>query len=79
MEAELNMNMFVDFQSKAIETCRTRCVNEDYKFDNLGRAEAVCTDRCIAKFFETSQVIQEMALEQVKKRAEMMKEMAKVS
>ena len=78
MEAELNMNMFVDFQSQAIETCRKRCVNEDYKFDTLGRAEAVCTDRCIAKFFETSQVVQQLALEQVKRRAELMREMANI-
>ncbi|KAJ3304677.1 protein transporter tim10 [Kappamyces sp. JEL0829] len=72
MQAELNMDIFVEFQSTAIETCRKRCVSNEYKFDQLGRAEAVCSDRCISKFFEASQLLQELTLKEMQKKQELM-------
>ena len=62
------MDMFVEFQTKAISTCQQRCVNPEYKQGDLGRAEAVCSDRCIQKFFESSLLVQKLALEEMERK-----------
>lgn len=60
--------MFIEFQSLAVETCRKKCINPDYKLGDLGKGEMVCTDRCISKFFEANKMIQDLAIEAMLKK-----------
>jgi import inner membrane translocase subunit TIM10 len=68
IQAELNMELFVELQSQSIETCRKRCINPDYKFDQMSKAESSCIDRCIVKFFETNRLVQELGIEEIIKK-----------
>jgi hypothetical protein len=60
---EFNQDLLIETQSKAVETCRLKCINTEYKDGTLSKAESVCTDRCITKFFEATKYIEELAIQ----------------
>jgi import inner membrane translocase subunit TIM10 len=63
LQAESNLDLMVETQSTAVETCRKRCINPAYKEGTLSKAETTCTDRCIQKFFETNKYIEKLAIQ----------------
>jgi mitochondrial import inner membrane translocase subunit TIM10 len=69
LEAELNLELFTNFTQAATNTCFLKCVSKEYKMDQLSKAEQVCSDRCIAKFFESNRIIQELAMNELLKRS----------
>jgi import inner membrane translocase subunit TIM10 len=42
-----------------LKICSAKCVDRTYREADLSKGEAVCLDRCSAKFFEAHQTISE--------------------
>jgi len=40
-----------------IKVCSAKCLDKTYREGELSKGEAVCLDRCAAKFFEAHQII----------------------
>uniref|UniRef100_A0A915KEL1 Mitochondrial import inner membrane translocase subunit n=1 Tax=Romanomermis culicivorax TaxID=13658 RepID=A0A915KEL1_ROMCU len=34
------------------DTCKNKCISSDYKEGDLKKGEAVCVDRCVAKYLQ---------------------------
>jgi import inner membrane translocase subunit TIM10 len=42
-----------------LKVCTSKCVDKSYREADLSKGEAVCLDRCSAKFFEAHTTISE--------------------
>jgi len=40
-----------------VKICSSKCIDKTYREGDLSKGEAVCLDRCTAKFFEAHQKI----------------------
>lgn len=49
---ELEMEMMSDMYSRMASACHRKCIPPKYKEAELGKGEAVCIDRCIAKYLD---------------------------
>lgn len=58
-EAEMNMEGLQDIIRRMTDSCKAKCLNTKFTDSELSAGEAVCVDRCSAKFFATNLVIQE--------------------
>lgn len=47
-----------------IKICSTKCLDKTYREGELSKGEAVCLDRCSAKFFEAHQKISDQLQQQ---------------
>ncbi|OAL35738.1 mitochondrial import inner membrane translocase subunit tim10 [Fonsecaea nubica] len=41
------------------QSCLKKCIPADYREGDLNKAESVCLDRCVAKFFEVNMKVSE--------------------
>lgn len=41
------------------QSCLKKCIPADYREPDLNKAESVCIDRCVAKFFEVNMKVSE--------------------
>ncbi|XP_071056133.1 mitochondrial import inner membrane translocase subunit Tim10 [Onthophagus taurus] len=66
---ELEMEMMSDMYSRVACLCHRKCVPPDYFDGELGKGQAVCLDRCVAKFLDVHQVfgkkLAEMSAKQI--------------
>ncbi|KAI6190661.1 Zf-Tim10-DDP domain-containing protein [Aphelenchoides bicaudatus] len=50
--AELEMEMMSDMYKRMTNACQQKCVASHYKEGDLTKGEAVCLDRCVAKYLD---------------------------
>lgn len=60
--AEGQLELLFNFQADAMDACRQKCINLDFKEGQMSTAEKSCTDRCIQKFFEANALVQKSYL-----------------
>ncbi|KAK7087658.1 hypothetical protein V1264_021677 [Littorina saxatilis] len=49
---ELEMEMMADMFNKMSTTCQKKCIPPKYRESELTKGEAVCLDRCVAKYLD---------------------------
>ncbi|KAI7867422.1 Tim10/DDP family zinc finger-domain-containing protein [Spinellus fusiger] len=57
--AEQELDMFTDLFYSIAESCHTKCVSKQYASGDLTQGEAVCIDRCVAKYIKVNEKIGE--------------------
>lgn len=50
------------------KACTSKCIGQDYREGELNKGEAVCLDRCAAKFFDTHMKISELMQKESQER-----------
>ncbi|KAH8920099.1 inner membrane translocase subunit [Atractiella rhizophila] len=57
--AQMEVEMVSDLFKRLTETCWTKCIGASSRFTggDLEKAEGVCNDRCVAKWFAASDLI----------------------
>ncbi|XP_045125544.1 mitochondrial import inner membrane translocase subunit Tim10-like [Portunus trituberculatus] len=49
---DLEIEMLSDMYTRMTNSCHTKCIPTKYKDAEIGKGEAVCIDRCVAKYWE---------------------------
>ncbi|XP_007256117.2 mitochondrial import inner membrane translocase subunit Tim10 [Astyanax mexicanus] len=52
LAAELEVEMMADMYNRMTNACHRKCVPPHYKEAELSKGEAVCLDRCVAKYLD---------------------------
>ncbi|GMT19944.1 hypothetical protein PFISCL1PPCAC_11241, partial [Pristionchus fissidentatus] len=52
MVAELEVEMMSDMYRRMTNACQDKCVSKAFKEAELLKGEAVCLDRCVAKYLD---------------------------
>ncbi|KJH47471.1 Tim10/DDP family zinc finger [Dictyocaulus viviparus] len=52
MVAELEMEMMSDMYRRMTIACQQKCIAKTFKEGELTKGEAVCLDRCVAKYLD---------------------------
>ncbi|KAJ2546944.1 protein transporter tim10 [Coemansia sp. RSA 1933] len=55
--AEQEMEMVTDMFARLGELCNKKCIIQRYSDEELTKAESVCLDRCVAKYFQVNRVV----------------------
>lgn len=58
-QAEAEIDMVSDMFSRLVQSCSKKCLDKDYREADLNKAESVCLDRCVSKFFEVNVKVSE--------------------
>ncbi|KAK3905874.1 Tim10/DDP family zinc finger-domain-containing protein [Staphylotrichum tortipilum] len=56
---ENELKVVAEMHSRMIKVCTAKCIDRSYREADLAKGEAVCLDRCAAKFFDVHQTISE--------------------
>ncbi|CDS13074.1 hypothetical protein LRAMOSA05258 [Lichtheimia ramosa] len=57
--AEQELDMVTDLFNRIVDSCHAKCISKEYNASDLTQSEAVCIDRCVAKFFDSYQKVGE--------------------
>jgi import inner membrane translocase subunit TIM10 len=57
MLAELEIELTADMYQRMTSACQRKCVPTTYRDSDLSKGEAVCLDRCVAKYLEVHERI----------------------
>ncbi|XP_069956629.1 mitochondrial import inner membrane translocase subunit Tim10 [Cherax quadricarinatus] len=49
---DLEIEMMSDMYTRMTTSCHKKCIPTKYKDSDIGKGEAVCIDRCVAKYWE---------------------------
>lgn len=49
---DLEIEMLSDMYNRMTNACHKKCIAPGYKDSELGKGEAVCIDRCVAKYLD---------------------------
>ncbi|ORZ10506.1 Tim10/DDP family zinc finger protein [Absidia repens] len=52
--AEQELEMVTDLFNRIADSCYNKCVSKEYAQADLTQGEAVCIDRCVAKFIDVN-------------------------
>ncbi|KAI8339994.1 Tim10/DDP family zinc finger protein [Chlamydoabsidia padenii] len=52
--AEQELEMVTDLFNRIADSCYNKCVSKEYTQGDLTQGEAVCIDRCVAKFIDVN-------------------------
>ncbi|VDK43250.1 unnamed protein product [Anisakis simplex] len=52
MVADLEMEMMSDMYRRMTNACQQKCIATNYREGDLTKGEAVCLDRCVAKYLD---------------------------
>ncbi|KAF9138267.1 protein transporter tim10 [Linnemannia schmuckeri] len=55
--AEQELEMVSDLFNRIVSSCHQKCIPKTYIEGDLNKGEAVCIDRCVAKFFEVNKSV----------------------
>ncbi|KAG0246467.1 mitochondrial import inner membrane translocase subunit tim10 [Mortierella sp. GBAus27b] len=55
--AEQELEMVSDLFNRIVSSCHSKCIPKTYIEGDLNKGEAVCIDRCVAKFFEVNKSV----------------------
>jgi len=50
--ADLEIEMMSDMYNRMTNVCQKKCIPTKYREADLSKGEAVCIDRCVAKYLE---------------------------
>ncbi|KAK7499152.1 hypothetical protein BaRGS_00009699 [Batillaria attramentaria] len=50
--ADLEIEMMADMYNRMTSSCQKKCIPPKYRDGELSKGEAVCLDRCVAKYLE---------------------------
>ncbi|XP_046555063.1 mitochondrial import inner membrane translocase subunit Tim10-like [Haliotis rubra] len=50
--ADLEIEMMADMYNRMTNACQKKCIPAKYRDPDLTKGEAVCIDRCVAKYLE---------------------------
>ncbi|KAH6853350.1 Tim10/DDP family zinc finger-domain-containing protein [Chaetomium sp. MPI-CAGE-AT-0009] len=56
---ENELKVIAEMHTRMLKVCTSKCVDKTYREADLSKGEAVCLDRCSAKFFEAHTTISE--------------------
>lgn len=54
---DLEIDMMADMFTRLSSACHAKCIPREYREGELNKGEAVCLDRCVAKYLETHEKI----------------------
>ncbi|GAA93372.1 uncharacterized protein L969DRAFT_96786 [Mixia osmundae IAM 14324] len=58
MEAAVTeIEMVADIFNRIVSSCHGKCIGTRYNDSQLNKAEGVCIDRCVAKFFAVNEAV----------------------
>jgi len=57
MVQELEIEMMTDMYARLTAACHKKCIPPKYREPDLQKGEAVCIDRCVAKYLEVHERI----------------------
>ncbi|KAI9340351.1 Tim10/DDP family zinc finger protein [Pilaira anomala] len=57
--AEQELEMVTDLFNRITESCHQKCISKEYTTGDLNQGEAVCIDRCVAKFLDVNSKVGE--------------------
>jgi len=72
---ELEVEMMNDLYNRLVAVCHDKCISTKYSDGEVGKGEAVCLDRCVAKFLETHDRVGKKLTQLTVQDEEMMKRM----
>jgi len=49
---DLEIEMMSDMYTRMTHSCHSKCIPTKYKNSEIGKGEAVCIDRCVAKYWD---------------------------
>lgn len=49
---DLEVEMMSDMYTRMTNSCHSKCIPSKFRDGDLGKGEAVCIDRCVAKYWE---------------------------
>lgn len=55
--AELEIEMMSDMYNRMTSACHRKCIAPKYREGELAKGEAVCLDRCVAKYLDVHERI----------------------
>lgn len=57
MMADIEIEMMTDMFNKIAATCHKKCISSKYREPDLSKGEAICLDRCVAKWTQIHEQI----------------------
>jgi len=61
---ENELKVVAEMHTRMVKMCSQKCIDKTYREGELSKGEAVCLDRCSAKFFEAHQKISDQLQKQ---------------
>eukprot|EP00429_Kryptoperidinium_foliaceum_P006877 CAMPEP_0176023852 /NCGR_PEP_ID=MMETSP0120_2-20121206/11643_1 /TAXON_ID=160619 /ORGANISM="Kryptoperidinium foliaceum, Strain CCMP 1326" /LENGTH=88 /DNA_ID=CAMNT_0017357019 /DNA_START=45 /DNA_END=308 /DNA_ORIENTATION=+ len=58
--AKTEMEMYTDLFNKISSSCYHKCASRKHRDQDLSLGEMTCTDRCVAKYLDSQQLIGEV-------------------
>ncbi|KAJ2513655.1 protein transporter tim10 [Coemansia sp. RSA 2049] len=55
--AEQELEMVTEMFARLGDQCNKKCIVQRYSDEELTKAESVCIDRCVAKYFQVNRVV----------------------
>ncbi|EGW35436.1 mitochondrial import inner membrane translocase subunit Tim10 [Spathaspora passalidarum NRRL Y-27907] len=52
--AEAELDMVTGMFNALVNQCHNKCISKQYNESDVTKQEALCLDRCVAKYFETN-------------------------
>ncbi|KAK4116709.1 hypothetical protein N656DRAFT_724341 [Canariomyces notabilis] len=56
---ENELKVLTEMHNRMLKICSAKCLDRTYREADLSKGEAVCLDRCSAKFFDAHQSVSE--------------------
>ncbi|KAK5657044.1 hypothetical protein OQA88_3570 [Cercophora sp. LCS_1] len=61
---ENELKVIAEMHTRMVKICSLKCIDKTYREGELSKGEAVCLDRCSAKFFEAHSKISDQLQQQ---------------
>lgn len=72
---DLELEMMADMYNRMTAACHKKCIPPQYREAELAKGEAVCIDRCVAKYMDVHERVGKKLTELSMKDADFMKRM----
>lgn len=72
---ELELEMMADMYNRMTAACHKKCIPAQYREGELAKGEAVCIDRCVAKYMDIHERVGKKLTELSMKDADFMNRM----
>lgn len=73
---DLEIEMMSDMYTRMTNSCHKKCIPTKYTDSEIGKGEAVCIDRCVAKYWEIHERVGKRLQSMSTQEEETMKKMA---
>ncbi|KAI9892135.1 MAG: protein transporter tim10 [Vezdaea aestivalis] len=62
--AEFEVDTIQAMYHMLMNSCKKKCIPNDYQQPDLNKGESVCLDRCVSKFFEVTRAVSDKMQQQ---------------